>query len=275
MTRALGWLLSLSLVASAYAGDCPGDCNGDGAATILDFVCFQQEWQAQTDKGDCDANGIFNVLDFVCFQTAFQDFQGGGCDAPTCPLDELDDDFESYDLGNLCYQNCWEPWDLVDGVCADIVDTHAASGSKSLEVLPNGDMVQVFDINEGQWTVSIMTFVPLETTGVGYVIMLNTYEHLGAKDWSMQCAFEADLGFVEAQDQGFEIAPLIKGEWVELRAEIDLDADTCDMFYNGDQFVFGGNWSDGAATAIQCLDIYNGSMNPAMYYDDNSVVPNL
>jgi len=38
---------------------------------ILDFVCFQAEWQQQTAKGDCDGNGVYNILDFVCFQNAF------------------------------------------------------------------------------------------------------------------------------------------------------------------------------------------------------------
>jgi hypothetical protein len=55
------------------AGDeCIGDCDGNGALNILDFVCFQGEWQNQTDKGDCDGNGQFNILDFVCFQGEWQ-----------------------------------------------------------------------------------------------------------------------------------------------------------------------------------------------------------
>lgn len=52
--------------------ECAADCNADGQLNILDFVCFQSEWQAQTFAGDCDANGQFNILDFVCYQTRFQ-----------------------------------------------------------------------------------------------------------------------------------------------------------------------------------------------------------
>ena len=59
-----------------YAGgdviDCAPDCNGDGNLNILDFVCFQSEWQAQSPDGDCDDNGLYNILDFVCFQGLFQ-----------------------------------------------------------------------------------------------------------------------------------------------------------------------------------------------------------
>jgi hypothetical protein len=57
---------------SGEGADCVGDCNGDGALNILDFVCFQGEWQNQTDKGDCDGNGLYNILDFVCFQGEWQ-----------------------------------------------------------------------------------------------------------------------------------------------------------------------------------------------------------
>ena len=53
-------------------GGCDADCNGDGELNILDFVCFQSEWQAQTPAGDCDGNGLYNVLDFVCYQGVFQ-----------------------------------------------------------------------------------------------------------------------------------------------------------------------------------------------------------
>jgi len=62
---------AISLMATG-GGQCPADCNGDGVANILDFVCFQGEWQNQTELGDCDGNGLYNILDFVCFQGVFQ-----------------------------------------------------------------------------------------------------------------------------------------------------------------------------------------------------------
>lgn len=53
-------------------GGCPADVNGDGELSVLDFVAFQQLWQAQNDAADCDGNGAFNILDFVCYQQLFQ-----------------------------------------------------------------------------------------------------------------------------------------------------------------------------------------------------------
>jgi hypothetical protein len=52
-------------------GSCFADCDGNGLLNILDFVCFQAEWQNQTGAGDCDGNGLYNILDFVCFQGEF------------------------------------------------------------------------------------------------------------------------------------------------------------------------------------------------------------
>lgn len=55
---------------------CTADCDGNGDLNVLDFVCFQQAWVAQSPKGDCDGNGVYDVLDFVCFQGEFTE----GCD---------------------------------------------------------------------------------------------------------------------------------------------------------------------------------------------------
>lgn len=67
--------LAVAFMDVVPAGACAADCNGDGALDVLDFICFQGEWQAQTAAGDCDGDGAFSVLDFVCFQVRFQ----GGC----------------------------------------------------------------------------------------------------------------------------------------------------------------------------------------------------
>lgn len=52
---------------------CPADLNDDGELNVLDFVVFQQLWQAQDGAADCDANASFDILDFVCFQQQFNE----------------------------------------------------------------------------------------------------------------------------------------------------------------------------------------------------------
>ena len=52
--------------------NCANDCNEDGALNVLDWICFQPEWQAMSPAGDCNGDGTYDVLDFVCFQQLFQ-----------------------------------------------------------------------------------------------------------------------------------------------------------------------------------------------------------
>ena len=51
---------------------CSADMNDDGDLNILDFVAFQNLWQANDASADCNDDGAFNILDFVCYQNLFQ-----------------------------------------------------------------------------------------------------------------------------------------------------------------------------------------------------------
>ena len=50
---------------------CPADCDGDGMATIFDFLCFQNRFAAGDPSADCDCSGELNIFDFLCFQNLF------------------------------------------------------------------------------------------------------------------------------------------------------------------------------------------------------------
>ncbi len=55
-------------------GDDPGcypDCDGDGALTIDDFICFQTFFALGDPYADCDGDGALTIDDFICFQTFF------------------------------------------------------------------------------------------------------------------------------------------------------------------------------------------------------------
>jgi len=62
---------TLTLTLLSVEVTCDADCNADGSLDVLDFVCFQSEWQAQSELGDCNGDGAYDVLDFVCFQGLF------------------------------------------------------------------------------------------------------------------------------------------------------------------------------------------------------------
>jgi trimeric autotransporter adhesin len=53
------------------AAVCYPDCDSDGDLTFFDFLCFQNEFAAQTPYADCDGSGAHDFFDFLCFQNAF------------------------------------------------------------------------------------------------------------------------------------------------------------------------------------------------------------
>ena len=55
---------------------CYPDCDTDGDLTFFDFLCFQNEFAAQTEYADCDQSGAHDFFDFLCFQNAF----AAGCE---------------------------------------------------------------------------------------------------------------------------------------------------------------------------------------------------
>ena len=55
---------------------CAADCDGDGALTIFDFLCFQNAFAGGDMAADCDGDGSITAADFACFQASFLD----GCD---------------------------------------------------------------------------------------------------------------------------------------------------------------------------------------------------
>ena len=51
---------------------CMADCDGDGSATLFDFLCFQNAFDNRLPFADCTGDGEFDVFDVLCFQAAFQ-----------------------------------------------------------------------------------------------------------------------------------------------------------------------------------------------------------
>jgi hypothetical protein len=189
---------------------------------------------------------------------------------------QLTEGFESYPNGPLAPQGGWEIW-YSGGENADVVSGNAHGGSKAMRLKPASDMVHRFNISGGQWNVSVWTYVP---TGAldGYFIMMNQYGDTTIDNWSVQVRFNGDPGGPVVESQ-FDLAtlPLIPDTWVEFRAEIDLDADTYNTFYNGTPLGVNLFWSTNVSGAgnpgtptIQCIDLYSFTTD-GMLWDDLSL----
>lgn len=198
------------------------------------------------------------------------------------------DPFDSYALGPLAAQSDWEEWYSSTDVDADVTDAQAFSQPHSIlsTGVPTTDVVYQFSHlpsgapASGQWLASIKTFVPTGAKGDAYFIMMSRYGNPNDDNWSLQVRFHASTGKVTSDGVGHQSAPLLFGQWVSLRAFIDLDRDRVDISYGDHLLVNGESWKDGISgggiDVIAALDLYGGpgsSGITGMYWDDASLQP--
>ncbi len=175
------------------------------------------------------------------------------------------EDFESYAAGSAMHgQGGWKGWDNTAGAGAPTSDSHAVSGSNSVEIVGSADLVHEFDIAGGRWELTAMQYIPSGTTGTSFFILLNTYSDGGSNDWSVQTEFHLDTGAIVYWHGG--AADILYDKWVELKYIIDLDNNTVDKYYNG-EFVVTDVWDDNKHGTLQAIDLYGNSAS-SIYYDD-------
>lgn len=189
------------------------------------------------------------------------------------------DDFDSYALGsNIHGQGGWIGWGNSPAAGALVSDAQARSAPHSLDISGSADPIQPFSASSGQWILTAWQYIPGNMTGQTYFIMLNTYDDACATcNWSVQTSFDSGSGMMLDEGQSGSTRAFITDQWVEIRVEIDLDADTQDFYYDGTLFYSGtwsGHVSGGGATSIANLDLYANNAT-SVYYDDISLVPNV
>ncbi len=213
------------------------------------------------------------------------------------------DDFDSYPLGisltDPTQNTGWEEWGggpgsqtLVQNVAAGAA---VRSAPHSIWVRGTSDTVHQFNGNgpkgegpytSGQWTLAGWMYKPTTTTGFTMTIpsrffVLNTYSHSGPFSWSVQISWSPMTGtwLADLADETYT-GMAIFDQWVEVRAEIDLDADLVELFYDGVSMGLPYQWNGGVsgygggAVAIGALDLWaNGGLAPQsrVYWDDFSL----
>ncbi len=50
---------------------CAADCDGDGLATVFDYLCYQNLFDAGDRRADLDGDGELTIFDFLAFQNDF------------------------------------------------------------------------------------------------------------------------------------------------------------------------------------------------------------
>lgn len=205
---------------------------------------------------------------------------------------QFSDGFETYVNGSAIEgQGSWGNWDGINTLYNTVTTAQAASGSQSLSVVGSGDPNCNFcsdtvsplggPYTSGQWIFSCKQYIPNSFAGTTYWIMLNQFSPGGPYSWSVQVNMNGSTLLVTpdingaALTQGPNSVPIVFDAWVELRAEIDLDADNCLLYYDN-QLLGEYTWSIGVSTAgvaeISSLDLFPAdSTTTAVLYDDFSM----
>lgn len=190
---------------------------------------------------------------------------------------EWSDNFDDYDLGSgLHGQGGWEGWEGDSTWDAYVTGDQYFSEPHSVDINGDADMVHPFEgYTEGLWIFSTRVYVPsdLVAPNFSYFILLNTYGP-GIHNWSTQVGFDPVTSTVFSDFEGTTL-PLIYDRWIELRVDIDLDADWQDIYYDG-ALLSGKSWTDGlsggGALNIGAVDLFAYGAT-SVYYDDMELIP--
>jgi RHS repeat-associated protein len=185
------------------------------------------------------------------------------------------DGFESYAVGSQLHgQGGWKGWDNNGAYGALVSSNQAYAGAKCVAILGASDLVHTYSgATNGIWTYTARQFVPTNFSGRQYFILLNKYNDGGPYNWSIQVYFDSAQNKVVSDFDGANV-PLIKGRWVDIRVEINLNTDI-QIFYYGATKLYQKSWtggvSGGGTRNIAAVDLYANNAS-VIYYDQISLV---
>ncbi len=174
------------------------------------------------------------------------------------------DSFDAYGLGTfLVNVSTWEEM-YGSAATSQTKVKDAASGAAvrsaphSVWVRGTSDTVQPYGsgvgggpYTSGQWTLSGYVYKPLTTTGftmsqISVYELLNEFTSGGSRNRSASIYFDPATGLWDATTATtVYYGPAIFDQWVELRAEIDLDSDSVELFYDGASMGPAYPWNGG------------------------------
>lgn len=190
------------------------------------------------------------------------------------------ENFDSYDVGTKLYNvGGWTGWDDVEAAAGTVCDEFALSGPNSLGVSNSlgNDAIHPFGpFDSGAWVFTGYQYIPSGLDGLTYFIMNNVYNHGGPQEWAIEMHMDPATGMVNENihdPDGVYAAPIVYDDWVEIRVEFDLDADSFEAYYNSAS-IASGTWTSAnyPTLGFANVDLYAPHDNP-VYWDNFSLVP--
>jgi hypothetical protein len=199
--------------------------------------------------------------------------------ATSAMAQDWSDDFESYSNGQVLYHvGGWSGWDDLESVAGSCTTARAHAGTKSMLCEGADDAIQTFEgLTSGSGTMSAWVYIPIsQFVADTFYIVQNEYNHGGPYQWCIELCFdfEGDSGGgpgTVADDFRTEtnFPPIQFDTWVEVRCEVDIDADTITCYYGGTEVSTGQLFIRGGAAEIKNLDLY--TTGTSTYWDDCAV----
>jgi hypothetical protein len=198
---------------------------------------------------------------------------------PAAAMAQWSENFDGYTSGQrLDNVGGWYGWDNSPSAAGTVSDRQSLSNPNSIVVSQTfgEDAVHPFSgYTSGQWTFIAHQYIPSGLNGTTYFIINNQYNHGGPYQWAIETHMTSSTGMVNEQTRdpnGNNATPIIYDQWVEIRTEIDLDANTMQHYYGGTMIASGAWNSNGTAIAIANVDLYAPHAEP-VHYDNLSIVP--
>lgn len=198
----------------------------------------------------------------------------------------VSDNFDSYTAETtIPTEGQWIGWGGDAAMNGIVTAGPANSSPNSLAVTGGNGTDQVLELGYGEktgsWLFRTMTYVPsANKDGQQYFNLMNTFDQANSTfHWSnVEVTWEMRTGQtytdqVRLASKAEEAIPITYDEWVEVKAEIDLIADSVEVFYGGTS-IGATTWAKDTQPVhgIDAFDIFPiGDIAETMYYDDISL----
>lgn len=191
-------------------------------------------------------------------------------------LGNWSEDFDSYSTGaSLHGVGGWAGWGNNSNGTAFTTAAEALSNPNSVDVSWDVDLVQEFGATGGKAVFTAWQYIPSDFTGSSFFNVMNGYDpdDFNATNFSVMVNFSAGTGMLlNFGSSGGEL-PIVPDQWVEIRIEIDLSANTQSFYYNN-SLLYSGTWTD-EVSGDGALEIAGVNLfafgSSTIYYDDLSL----